>query len=80
LYLCNLTLKHFNLKERENQKYGSYFFKVLRIKDLMESCIVGTGSDYLVVQKENKRYIIEILPSSIKELKNASTPYGSQID
>jgi hypothetical protein len=52
----------------------------LRIKDLMESCIVGTGSDYLVVQKENKRYIIEILPNSIKELKNASTPYGSQID
>jgi hypothetical protein len=24
--------------------------------------------------------LIEILPESIKELKNASTPYGSQID
>jgi hypothetical protein len=46
----------------------------------MKSCIVGTGSDYVVVQKENKRYLIEILPDSVKELKNASTPYGSQID
>ena len=52
----------------------------MKVKDLMESCIVGTGSDYVVVKKENKRYLIEILPNSIKELKNASTPYGSQID
>jgi hypothetical protein len=41
---------------------------------------VGTGSDYVVVQKEKKRYLIEILPDTIKELKNSSTPYGSQID
>jgi hypothetical protein len=46
----------------------------------MEGCIVGTGSDYVVIQKEKKRYLIEILPDNIKELKNASTPYGSQID
>jgi hypothetical protein len=52
----------------------------LKIKDLMEGCVVGTGSDYVVVQKENKRYLVEILPGTIKELKNSSTPYGSQID
>ncbi|MBA3977108.1 MAG: hypothetical protein H0X50_02790 [Nitrosopumilus sp.] len=52
----------------------------MKIKDLMDGCIVGTGTDYVVIQKERKRYLIEILPSTIKELKNASTPYGSQID
>jgi hypothetical protein len=52
----------------------------LKIKDLHDGNIVGTGSDYLVIQKEKKRYLIEILPDSLKELKNASTPYGSQID
>ncbi len=52
----------------------------MKIKDLMEGYVVGTGSDYVVVQKENKRYLIEILPDTIKELKNSSTPYGSQID
>jgi hypothetical protein len=52
----------------------------LKIKDLLEGYIVGTGSDYVVIQKEKKRYLIEILPATIKELKNSSTPYGSQID
>jgi hypothetical protein len=46
----------------------------------MEACVVGTGSDYVVVQKQKKRYLIEILPDTIRELKNSSTPYGSQID
>lgn len=52
----------------------------MKIKDLFNGNIVGTGSDYLVVQKEKKRYLIEILPNSVRELKNSSTPYGSQID
>ena len=56
------------------------FLNYLKIKDLLEGYIVGTGSDYVVIQKENKRYLIEILPDTIKELKNSSTPYGSQID
>jgi hypothetical protein len=55
-------------------------FKYLKIKDLMDGCIVGTGTDYVVIQKERKRSLIEIMPNTIKELKNASTPYGSQID
>ena len=46
----------------------------------MEGYVVGTGSNYVVIQKENKRYLVEILPATIKELKNSSTPYGSQID
>jgi len=70
-----------NTTEKETQKYPIYFFlNYLKIKDLLEGYIVGTGSDYVVIQKENKRYLIEILPDTIKELKNSSTPYGSQID
>ena len=60
--------------------YVNRFFKYLKIKDLMDGCIVGTGTDYVVIQKERKRYLIEIISNTIKELKNASTPYGSQID
>jgi hypothetical protein len=54
----------------------------LKIKELLNGTVVGTGSDYLVIQKENqkKRYLVEIYPDNIKELKNSSTPYGSQID
>ncbi len=60
--------------------YVNRFFKYLKIKDLMGGCIVGTGTDYVVIQKERKRYLVEIMPNTTKELKNASTPYGSQID
>jgi hypothetical protein len=56
------------------------FLSYLKIKDLMEGCVVGTGSNYVVILKENKRYLVEILSTTIKELKNSSTPYGSQID
>jgi hypothetical protein len=52
----------------------------LKIKELLNGTVVGTGSDYIVIQKEKKRYLMEILPDSIRELKNSSTPYGSQID
>jgi hypothetical protein len=54
----------------------------LKIKELLNGTVVGTGTDYLVIQKENqkKRYLVEIHPNSIRELKNSSTPYGSQID
>lgn len=46
----------------------------------MEGTIVGIGTDYIVIQKEKKRYLVEINPQTFKELKNSSTPYGSQID
>ena len=43
----------------------------MKIKDLMDGCVVGTGTDYVVIQKGRKRYLIEIMPNTIKELKNA---------
>ncbi len=46
----------------------------------MNGSIVGIGSDYVVIQKDKRRYLVEVLPNSIRELKNSSTPYGSQID
>ena len=54
----------------------------MKIKELLNGTVVGTGSDYLVIQKEKqkKRYLVEIHPDNIRELKNSSTPYGSQID
>ncbi|WP_161486167.1 hypothetical protein [Candidatus Nitrosocosmicus hydrocola] len=54
----------------------------MKIKELLNGTVVGTGSDYVVIQKENekKRYLVEIHPDKIRELKNSSTPYGSQID
>jgi hypothetical protein len=41
--------------------------------------IVGIGSDFLVIQKEGKRFLIEVNFESLKELKTSTTPYGSQI-
>jgi hypothetical protein len=58
----------------------NYYTTYLKIKELLNGSVVGTGSDYIVIQKEKKRYLLEILPDSIRELKNSSTPYGSQID
>ena len=52
----------------------------MKIKELLDGNVVGSGSDYLVIQKEKKRYYVEVLPLTLKELKNSSTPYGSQID
>jgi hypothetical protein len=48
-------------------------------RKLIGSVIVGKGSDFIVFEKENKRYLIEVNFESLKELKNATTPYGSQI-
>ena len=46
----------------------------------MEACVVGTGSDYVVVQKAKKTLFDRNIARFYKELKNSSTPYGSQID
>jgi hypothetical protein len=50
------------------------------LKDLVDGIVVGSGSDYLVVQKGKRRLLLELQSFKIQELKNASTPYGSQID
>ena len=51
-----------------------------QLKDLVDGTVVGSGSDFIVVQKGKKRLLLESSNFTIKELKNATTPYGSQID
>ncbi len=51
-----------------------------QLKDLVDCAIVGSGSDFIVVQKGKKRLLIELQSFKIQELKSATTPYGSQID
>ncbi|MEP0824197.1 MAG: hypothetical protein HRF40_01795 [Nitrososphaera sp.] len=50
------------------------------LKDLVDGTVVGSGSDYIVIQKGKKRLLVEFQNFRIQELKNATTPYGSQID
>ena len=51
---------------------------MIRLKDIVNGNVVGSGSDYIVIQKNNKRFLIEMKIIRIQELKNATTPYGSQ--
>jgi len=51
-----------------------------QLKDLVDGTVVGSGSDFIVIQKGKKRLLLESSNFRIKELKNATTPYGSQID
>lgn len=50
----------------------------MRLKDMVDGNIVGSGSDFIVIQKNKKRFLIEMRIIKIQELKNATTPYGSQ--
>ncbi len=52
----------------------------MKLKDLVGCEIVGSGTDYIVIQKGKKRLLVEFPSFQVKELKNATTPYGSQID
>ena len=45
---------------------------------MIDGKIVGTGLDYIVIEKNKKRFLIEIKNESIKELKRSTTPYGSE--
>jgi len=51
-----------------------------QLKDLIDGTVVGSGSDFIVIQKGKKRLLLEFQSSKIQELKNSTTPYGSQID
>ena len=51
----------------------------MRLSDFVGCNIVGSGSDYLVAEKKNKRYLIEMKEYAIRELKKSTTPYGSDI-
>ncbi|HKG71882.1 MAG TPA: hypothetical protein VKA87_08275 [Nitrososphaeraceae archaeon] len=50
---------------------------MMRLKDIVDGNIVGSGSDFIVIQKNKKRFLIEMKIIKIQELKNATTPYGS---
>jgi hypothetical protein len=50
---------------------------VVNLKDIVDGNIVGSGSDFIVIQKNKKRFLIEMKIINIQELKNATTPYGS---
>lgn len=51
---------------------------MIKLKDIVDGNVVGSGSDYIVIQKNKKRFLIEMKIIKIQELKNAITPYGSQ--
>ena len=51
---------------------------MIRLKDIVNGNVVGSGSDYIVIQKNKKRFLVEMKIIKIQELKNATTPYGSQ--
>jgi hypothetical protein len=51
---------------------------MIRLKDIVNGSVVGSGSDYIVIQKNKKRFLIEMKIVRIQELKSATTPYGSQ--
>ena len=51
---------------------------MVKLKDIVDGNVVGTGSDFIVIQKNKKRFLIEMKIIKIEELKNATTPYGSQ--
>ena len=51
-----------------------------QLKDLIDGVVVGSGSDFIVIQKGKKRLLLEIQGMKIQELRNSTTPYGSQIN
>ena len=44
---------------------------VIKNKELIGAEIVGTGSDFIVIEKEKTRYLIEVNFKTLKELKNS---------
>jgi hypothetical protein len=52
----------------------------MQLKDLLEGTVVGSGSDYVVIQKGKKRIMLECSGFKLQELKTHGTPYGSQFD
>ncbi|MFY9798256.1 MAG: hypothetical protein WAK17_04770 [Candidatus Nitrosopolaris sp.] len=50
---------------------------MVQLKEFIGGNVVGSGSNYIVVQKDGKRFLIELKDFSIIELKKFTTPYGS---
>jgi len=53
---------------------------MIQLKNLVDGTVVGSGSDFIVIEKNKKRLLLQFPSFEIKELKSATTPYGSQID
>lgn len=54
--------------------------KGMRLGDLVDGTVVGSGTDYIVIQKGKKRIMLECPAFKMQELKSHGTPYGSQFD
>jgi hypothetical protein len=50
---------------------------VVQLKEFVGGNIVGSGSNYVVVQKDGKRFLIELKDFTVVELKKFTTPYAS---
>ena len=50
---------------------------MVQLKEFVGGNIVGSGSDYVVVQKDRKRFLIELKEFKVVELKKFTTPYAS---
>ncbi len=50
-----------------------------QLKDLVDGSVVGSGQDFIVVQKGKKRLLVEFTGFKIQELKSHGTPYGSEV-
>ena len=48
-------------------------------KKIVGGEIIGIGSDFVVIHKDGKRFLIEVNFATLKELKFSTTPYGSLI-
>ena len=74
---CHLTF-NYTSESSKTLKDSLYIWDVMRLKDMVDGNIVGSGSDFIVIQKNKKRFLVEMRIIKIQELKNATTPYGSQ--
>lgn len=75
-----LVLKLCPALDREIYNHAGIASAMTQLKDLVDGTVVGSGSDFIVIQKGKKRLLLESTSFKIKELKSATTPYGSQID
>ena len=50
---------------------------MVQLREFVGGNIVGSGSNYVVVQKDSKRFFIELKDYSVLELEKSTTPYGS---
>jgi hypothetical protein len=71
-------LFNYTCESSKTLKDSLYIWHVVKLKDMVEGNIVGSGSDFIVIQKNKKRFLVEMKIIKIQELKNATTPYGSQ--